>query len=340
MPYSQIITRAFEIAWRNRALWVIGIIFAFFGGGSAGSNFNFGSSSGGPTDGVGSPTMPDWATMEALITFGVIAFLVFLVIGIISLVVQSVAHTALIEGTSLAINDTPLSWRALMSAGWRGRWKSILGLKILVGVPFFLVFVVAIGIGVASFLPLFQTLLESGDSDLSGVGDPAQLFAQFFGALACLVCIVILVSIVQWFLSLIANYAFRAMVLDKQSMGAAWSQGWQLVRARLMDNIVMSILLALLLGIMGVVVSIPLYIIFAAAAFPMIALLQNPDAISPVVLGVGGAVAALLISLIAALLSGPLMAFREAIWTLTYHYLRGREVTAPAASVAPPPPSF
>ncbi len=340
MPFSQIIQRSFEIAWRNRSLWIIGMIFAFFGGGGGGGGSgsgggNSGFSTNGSNGNMPAPELPAWLTMELIVMTIVIAFVIALVLGIIALVIQSIAHAGLIEGTNLAIENKPRGWRDLLRSGWTGRWKSLLGLKVLISLPGFILGITAFIIALAVTLPLMQNAIAQ---DQSAVNDFAStVLPGLFGAICVFVCVVFAVIILQWVLSLAGHYASRAIVLENHSIRSGWQQGWKLFRANTLNSFIMSILLAILLGIAGFIVTIPLLILLAIAIVPMFLVFQNIAA-TPVPLLVGGGVVFVLaFSLISAILTGPLLAFGETVWTMTYRYVTGREL--PAAPTPPAPPA-
>lgn len=339
MPFSDIITRSFDVVWRNRSLWIVGMILAFFGGGSSGSNFNFsqGSSSTSSTNGdMPMPDLPAWFTMENIILFAGVVIVIYLVLGIIALVIQSIVLAGLIRGTDAAIEARPLSWREMLRSGWQGRWQSLFWLKILVGLPALLVTIVGAIIGVTVALPFMQAVFNEDEAFFRGINE-GTFFAGFFGMFCLIFCIILIVAVVQWVLSLVGYYASRGIVLEGKSLKSAWGQGWQLFRATMLHSIVMSIILALLLGIIGLVISIPIILLFAVLALPMFAIIQNINTISPVLLVSGGILFGLGVTVITSVLWGPLVAYRETVWTMTYHHITGRELPSAPSTPTPTP---
>jgi hypothetical protein len=341
MPFSQIIQRSFEVAWRNRSLWIIGMIFALFGGGGSsggsggggGGNSNFGQSG---TDGsFPTPEIPAWLTMEFIVLSVVAVIGIALVLGIISLIIQSIAHAGLIEGTNLAIESTPRGWRDLLKAGWNGRWKSLVGLKLLVALPGIIIGVVGLLIGATTLFPLIQAAIAQDERYLDNL---ETTFLPIFFTFFCLFfCLIFLAIFVQWALSVAGNYAARAIVLDGHSLRSGWQQGWKLFRTNTLNSLIMSILMGIILGIAGFIVAIPLLILLAFAIVPIFFVFENLTTTPVPLLVGGGVVLALGFALISAILSGPLLAFGETVWTMTYRYLTGREL--PAAPAPTPPPA-
>jgi hypothetical protein len=333
MPFSDIITRSFEIVWRNRSLWIVGMIFAFFGGGGGGSsNFNYSQGTGSPPNADGSMPMPDlpaWFTMENIILVVGIAVVIGLVVGIISLAIQSIAHTGLIRGTESAIENQSISWRGLLGTGWRGPWQSLFWLKILIALPSLIIGIIGAIIAISVAFPLMQAAINQEEP---AIGNPETFIAGFFGMFCLLFCAIFIVAIFQWVLSLAGHYAARAIVLEGKSLGNAWGQGWGLFRANMLNSFIMSILLALLLGIVGLVVTIPLLVFFAVGAIPFFAIMENINTIPPALLVIGGIALTLGVGLVTSILTGPLLAYGETVWTMTYRHITGRELpTAPAA---------
>lgn len=342
MPFSEILQRSFDVAWRNRSLWIVGMIFAFFGGGSSGGSASGGGGntgfSGSNTNGdFPMPELPAWLTVEFIVTTAIVLFVVILVLSFISLIIQSIVHAGLIEGTHLAIEDRGVGWRELLKKGWNGRWQSLFGLKILISLPGLILALAAfLYVAVVGF-PVLRAVITEDESALRQLD--GGLPALFFSGFCILFCLILVVLLVQWVLSVAGHYAARAIVIEGQPLRNGWQQGWQLFRANTLNTLIMSILIAILLGIVGFIVAIPILILAALTIVPLIfafeTLLNTPP---PLLVG-GGIALAIGFGLLSAVLTGPLLAFSETVWTMTYRHLTGREIPAAPTPVPPTPAS-
>ncbi|HEY6042320.1 MAG TPA: hypothetical protein VIX58_09325, partial [Anaerolineae bacterium] len=101
MDIGAILTRSFQIAWRNKALWVFGFLMALSGSGGgsnngSGTNFNFPSPTVPLQPGqFPNFTPPDQATLAGL---GVLVCCLLLVYLVLVFYVRFVARGALITG--------------------------------------------------------------------------------------------------------------------------------------------------------------------------------------------------------------------------------------------------
>ena len=114
MPYSDLLSRGFEIVRRNRALWIIGMIYAFLGGGGGGGSANFNQNFSNGDVGTGNtPQIPPWLTPEFLTTVAVVVGVIAVLFGILFFVLRVTAFTGLVHGTQQALTTEVGSVRSL-----------------------------------------------------------------------------------------------------------------------------------------------------------------------------------------------------------------------------------
>ncbi len=317
MPYSQLLQRSFDVVRREPALWVLGMIFALFGGGGGQGNINWngGAGDGGDQWGGIQPQAPAWLTPENIGVALLLLILVVLLLGTIGLVVQSVAQAGLIHGTARAATGEDVHWGDLWRAGWSQAGRRVLGLRFLLAMPALFLLLLAIGVFFVVALPLITSVLEGGRPT------PGLLLASLGGILIVLP-IFLLIALGAWLFSLVGNFAVRAIVLEGRPVLAAVEEGWNLFRA----NVRATILFAILLGVIGLLIGmvvgfatlflalllgVPLFFLLAAQQFPLF-------------LTVGAVVAGgVVVGALSALLNGPLLAYFETAWTLAWQHLKG-----------------
>lgn len=336
MPYSEILSRGFEIVRRNRALWIIGMLYAFFGGGGGGGgsgNFNqsFDGSNGGPSSG---PDIPPWLTTEFVVTAAIVIGVIAVLLGIVFFVLRVTAFTGLVHGTHEALNAEVSSVRSLWGAGWSAKGRRIMGLRLLLAIPSIIMIVIALIAFGATLLPLIMASIEQGDMNESAM---ATMMGGFFAGFCVFFCLIAFTVLVQFVLNMAGNYASRFIIIDGDSIGEGWRQGWAMFREHILESVVMSFILGIIGAVIGFIIAIPTTIIALAIVLPFAFSggFENLMTIPVPLLVIGGIFGGLVLGLIGAVLAGPLLAYNETVWTLVYRRYRGLEVAAPSVAPAP-----
>lgn len=297
MDYGEVLSRAWQIVWKHKVLWIFGILA---GCGSYGNPGRFSSSY--RTDYVPSGVddfflqferIPDWQ-IAALIG-GLI--LVVLVLVLLATFLTTVGKIGVIQGAQKADQGAlSMKFGELFSGSLPFFWRVFL-LNLLFGLAFAaLVFVLVIVFAFGAILTL-------------GI------------ALICMIPVICLLVPVSWLLFVVLEQANIAIVVDNLGIIDGLRRGWQVFR----DNLGAIIVMALILGIGvaligGLIIGAPLFLI----AVPVM---------STVLLGSDSAVwGGLLITGLCFLaylpfwlvLNGILTAYIESAWTLTYMRLTRR----------------
>lgn len=233
MDYGEVLSRAWQIIWKHKVLWIFGILASC----SSANNGSGLSGSGSSWQANEIPyqiertinMIPDW---QIVMFIGMI-FLVALVLFILAMFLGTIGRIGLIRGTAQADRDIEkLSFGELFRGSMPYFWRVFL-LNLLVGL--FLVI---------AFFALILTI-----------------------CLAPLVCLMIPVACV---ISVILEQASIAIVLEELGILDGLKRGWEVVRLNPGPMIVMWLILVLGIGILGgLIIGIPL--IFSLG--PIIALL-------------------------------------------------------------------
>ncbi|MCI0549837.1 MAG: hypothetical protein L0287_02665 [Anaerolineae bacterium] len=311
--FGEVLTRAWQIVWKHKILWVFGILASC---GRGGSNFNSGSSGGG--DG-GSGTPPDlppqamewfrWVEENAVTFFALVCVFVLL-IWLVTKAIGAVGKIGLIRGTAQVEGSTEqLIFGQLFSEGtpYFGR---MFGLLVLVDLPILALALVVIVMAIAFVLPVSQ----AGDAAVTGMFSMVALFG------VC-ICLFIPIMIVVY---LIANQSERAIVLEEMRVLPAISRGWDVFRNNLGPIIVMAIILAVISFVVGFIIAIPILIVVVPTMFAFMA----GEAQNWTPLAIAGVCICLYIP-ISLLLNGIAIAYTESAWTLTYMRLTKPPVSEP-----------
>lgn len=302
--FGEVLTRAWQIVWKNRVLWIFGILASC---GRGGSNFNSGSSGQGD-GGFGTPPDLPPQVMEIfqwieqnLTTFIVIIITLTCIIWIVTIFLSTIGKIGLIRGTTQIDGGAEsLIFGQLFSESTPYFWR-IFGLGLIASIPFLVLVVAAIVAGLAFLIPL---------SVSSGSDTPPILGLGLIPLVIGCVCLLIPLSII---INLVVRQAENAIVLEEMSVLPSISRGWEVFRNNLGPIILMAIILAVIGFAVGFIIAIPIFL----AVVPAIIAFAAGEAQNWMPLALAGVCICLYIP-ISLLLNGIAIAFTESAWTLTY----------------------
>lgn len=319
--FGEILTRAWQIVWKNRVLWIFGILASCSRGGSS---FNSSSSSRGD-GGFGTP--PDLppqvmqllqTIQENLTAFITIGVAVFCLIWIVTIFLSTIGKIGLIRGTSQVDGGAEgLIFGQLFSESTPYFWR-MFGLSLIAAIPF-VVLTAAIIAAALAFLILIPASASSGSDTPPVIG--LGLIPLLIGCF----CLLIPISIV---INLIARQAQNAIVLEEMSVLPAISRGWDVFRKNLGPIIIMAIILAVIGFAVGFIIAIPVFIV----VLPAIIAFAAGEAQNWTPLAIAGVCICLYIP-ISLLLNGIAVAYIESAWTLTYLRLTRLQDNEPVALI-------
>ena len=303
MPYWELVTRSFRIAWNHKYLWLIAL---FAGEGGNGFSFNYQQRFGTGTT-QGRP--PDFATMQQQVTTWIsdhIALIVIVAIVWLLLVVVFFVLAAVCEGATVrasAEHDAERPFRL----GWA--WRS--GVGTMWTVIRFRLLIVALGLPVLVVAAAFAAgIMASFASDNRGLG--AALIA--LGALVGLVAIIYFI-----YLSFLDRFGARAVVLEQLMARPAIVRAHGLLRKRLGRSLLiwlLSIAVSIGVGIVAacffIIVGAPLLVIGIAMA----AAGSTPLQLLPLII-----LAVAVLVALSLVIGGFLAAQASTYWTLAFRRL-------------------
>ncbi|MCW5875980.1 MAG: hypothetical protein KIS85_03770 [Anaerolineales bacterium] len=290
MDLGRILTRAWQIIWQHKVLWIFGILASCAGGGGGGGGGFGGSSNVSEPQNFGPQFEQFGRNLENFLESGgwvLIAgiFCLLLLIGILAWVVGIFGKVGLIRGVLRAEDGQPINFRAL-SGDARAQLGSALGLNLV--------------LGLIAFLGAVGLLL---------LGIPLGVLTLGFG-LICLVCLVVPLAIVFSIYSEVANVA---LVKERLSINEALGKSWSLLRSQPGPLAGLAIALFIIGVLASLVMLLPLVVVFAPILFTIF---TDPDAMSRGFLIAG--VLFLLVLPILLLLQGILVSYIQSVWTLGY----------------------
>jgi len=303
--FGEILSRAWQITWKYKVLWIFGILASCSegsGGGSGGSGFqNSGSDQNLP------PALKQFSQqMEHYVEWSldnwwifIVIFLVILLLIAVGVFLGTIGRIGLIKGSYKAEQEEPetLVFGELFSTSMPYFWRVFL-LSFLIGLAF-----------VVLFVPL-----------------------GFFGVLTAGICLLPLICIlipVAWVVSVTIEQANRAIVLEDLGIMDALRRAWEIVRSNIGPLLIMSLILGGISILAGLVIALPIFIVVFPTVFTLF--LGRGDSLTP--LYVAGICICLYlpVSLVA---GGILTTFTQSSWTLTYMRLT-REKGTPDSPILP-----
>ena len=301
--FGEVLTRAWQIIWKHKVLWIFGILASCArggGGGSSGGGGNSGYQTGSgdnPFSGdkiervmnqVGNFLENNWWIIIAVIVGIFLLSFVFYFLGMMG-------RVALIRGVAQADKGAEsLSFGELWAESMPFFWR-VFGLNFLIGLAFLVLFIPLVLFGIVT----------------AGIG---------FLCLIPLLCIMVPLS---WVVMAIIEQAQNAIVLEDLNMLDGFKRGWEIVKANAVPIIIMMLILGIGSGIIGVIIALPIIIAVVPA---VIGMAVSQQTLTPFYIAAACCVAYFPVLLF---FNGILTAYIQASWTLTYLRLVKSKEEAP-----------
>lgn len=298
MDYGNILSRAWQVTWKHKVLWIFGIFVALSSGSgsfNSGTSWNQSSSSGGGGN-FPQPDMPpqlrEFLNSPAL-PIAIIALLCLGLIIALAIFLMGVASTgALIGGIDLAESTGAVTFAQAWTLG-TSNFLKILGLKI--------------GVGIIGFVAIFA------------------------GIICCpLLCLVVPGSIA---LQVIAEFASFAIVLDKEGVIESIQKGFNVLKTNFTSVFVLGLILFGIGIAYGLVVAIPVLVAFAPAIIAVMGSTREPN-----MMLIGATVLMFLCLIpIFIVVGGVYTTWQTATWQLAYRQFTASTSTVSNAPSPEPP---
>jgi len=302
MDYGKVLTRAWQISWRWKVLWLLGLLAGMGRAMSGGSNTRYTTGSGewgGPKDFGIPPEL--FAAIAGAACLGII-------LGIALWVISVIARGGLIAGVHQVEEEGDTSFGRAWRAG-ASRFWTLFGIGILAAIPMILAVLLGVAVLGTTF---FAGVQASGDS--SSLGRIGTVLAPVACCSVTFLCGLFLVALV---LAQIRIYAERAAIMEGLGWIDAFKRGWQVLK----ENLGPTVILWIIFFAIGLALALLITAGMVVLMLPFMALLTNSDpaawAVGP--LCCGGVIAAVVFAVIVAFIE----TFTSATWTLAYRDLAG-----------------
>jgi hypothetical protein len=302
MDFGAILSRAWEIIWKHKVLWIFGILASCSGGSNYGTNFR----SSYQRDLT--PEMqnffnqvPQWEIWLIVAIF----VAVILVLVVLAIFLGTMGRIGLIRGTQEAEGgQTMLIFSELFSGSLPYFWR-VFGLNLLAGLAVFIIFSIVIVVGIFGAVITF------------GLG------------VLCLIPLICLMVPLGWLISVVIEQANIAIVLENLGIVQGVERGWDVFKKNLGTMIVMALILLVISLLAGFLIGLPLVAIVGPAVIAAISGSQR--------LAQGGLLLAGLCLVgwipVAIVLNGVVQSYVKTAWTLTYMRLTGKPAEAAASQI-------
>ncbi|MFW5940992.1 MAG: hypothetical protein ACOCXI_04275 [Chloroflexota bacterium] len=327
MDYGRIFSRAWQLCWDNKYLFLLGFLAALGSGATGGGQFNYNFSAEDLPPGF-APNLERFFAAMAPLALGLIcvAFLMAIILWLVRLVAQAGLISAadrLDEGEHVSFGDA-------FSTGV-SHLLSMVGLNVVIHLPLWIIGGFSL-IGVlAAIVPVARTVTPEGvpSPDTAGIG----LIAAIIGF--CTACCIFLLVVLL--VSVIYPFAQRGLVLGNLGVVESIFHGWRVVRDNIGDVILLIIIFLVLGFVFGLVVSLVMIPLGFLALGPTMLGMMSGRAVDAgdIVLLVGSG---LVLGLISALINAVYVAYRSVTVTLAYQEFMGKEKGPEAVAVATPDP--
>ncbi len=276
--FGDILTRAWRITWKNKGLWVLGILASLISGGGFNPSSNGGGGSGG-SSGSGSrggdfelqQLQRFWEQYQTAIigtALGVVCLI--LVVGLISVVLGLIGRGGLIAGARKASADGQVSLGEAWSAGTQNMGR-LFTLWLITDLPFALIGLLIVG----------GVLLFGFNLFAQAVQDPRALENWAPGAIlagvACLLPLFCVLGLGGVAARILNHMGTLSAVFENLTGMAALKRGWAVLRANPAPLIILGVLLTVISGVFGFVAALPIIaaIVPAVAGVAMGAVANN-----------------------------------------------------------------
>jgi len=301
MDYGKILSRAWQITWRWKVLWIFGFLASLGSGGGSGGGGGNGMNNGSR----GAGNFPNFDMSPEIGGLLIALICVALIIGIILWVLSIISRGALIAGVQQVEDEGQTSFGSAWRVGLSRFW-TIFGVGFLAALPILIIVLVLIGVGIA-------VAVGAGYNFTNAMSDRA--LGIILPALACLIplaCVTVVLAVV---LGQIQLYAERAAILEGKGWIDAFKRGWQVLKTNLGPTIVFWLIFLVIGGVLLAIVAGGIL----ALALPAVALFgnNNPNALAVVTMCGGALIGFVILAVVGAIVQ----TFTSTTWTLVYRQL-------------------
>lgn len=313
MNFGEVLSRAWQIIWKHKVLWIFGILAGLgsgSGGGSGNPQYRFGSDD--QSFNFGNYNIPAYqveAWFEQNWWIFVLLAIALLLLIVVVIVLSTFGRIGLARGAWQADENAPkLTFGRLFAESGRYFWR-VFGLNVLIFVLWIAFFLLITVPGIAF------TVLTAGIALIC------------LGPLFLLLCCLLVP--LAWAVSIIVEQATVAITCEDLGLIEGLKRGWEVFRANLASQTVMFLILGIGGGIVRFLIALPVFL----AILPLVGQLIISSGAEWMAGGIASLVLVCLYIPIAIVLNGIVTTYIGTSWALTFRRLTGRP--GPSGPVVP-----
>lgn len=298
-----VLSQAWQTVIKHKVLWVLGFIVALLEFSANNSNYKFSSN-----DRV---TLFNYEFTPG-VELAMFIIAVAVVIALAFFLLRAIFDAGLIAASDRSVKEEEPTFREAWRAGTAGMWPVLIFNLIFAGLIILLILAMALilGITIAGAIGIGLSTSTMGSQGPNAFGVAAIVGWALLGLIAL---IVIAVPLLVAF-AVITQFAQRAAVLDHQTIGQAWSTGWEMLKHNKLNVVIVLIVQMVVNFLAGIITAA---ILLPIIGIPVLSLVNAANQSDP--LFITGVV---LVVLLAWLVSGVLLALPKAwnstLWTVFY----------------------
>jgi hypothetical protein len=316
MNFGEVLSKAWQIIWKHKVLWIFGILAGCASGGSSNVTYTFnGSDYNNWSSNLPPSAQYYFDDFNRAIPWIVLGIVIILALVVLAIFLGTIGRIGLVRGVIKAdggpnqpIKDIKLAFGELFSGSIPFFWR-VFGLNLVVGLL------------VAAVIILFVLALVFGSILTLGLG------------LICLFPFICLMIPVGWAIGLVVEQANNAIIIENLGIIDGLSRGWEVFRKNIGVILGMG-LVQLVLGFAGgLLIAIPLLLV----SFPLIIGLMRSGFQEFYWNSLWLSLACLCVYLpVLLVLNGMLIAYLKSVWTLTFLRLTVPPARPASVEVIPP----
>jgi hypothetical protein len=310
MNFGDILSKAWQIIWKHKVLWIFGILAGCASGGGNGNGLSYTFGGSDFNDARWRPFNIYFDSFAQVLPWLLLILAIILVLVVLAIFLGTIGRIGLIRGAQQVDQGaTQLKFKELFSGSTPFFWR-VFALNLLVGL------LIALFIFILIFLGVIGTVFTLG------IG------------LLCFLPLLCLLVPLGWLVSLWVEQANIAIVVEDLGIIEGLNKGWDVFKKNLGNILVMGLILLVISLVIGFLLAIPFFVVFTPFLMSF-AFGQSSD----IWLGFWVSIICLIVFIpILLVLYGILTAYVKTAWTLTYLRLTGRGGAA-ATAFSPVPPS-
>lgn len=320
MNYGRLLSRAWEITWHYKFLWVFGFILAFFSG-ESGPSFNSSYSFG-----EGEGQAPSWLTdlgnrigsIDPATFFStfIVAIIALVVLGLLfwfaGIVLSAIARGALIGSVWAIEQGASTGFKTAFSLGWQ-RAISLIGIDIVLNWSLgILAFIAVSAVLIWMLWPIIPIIMASVRDGGNAESLVPVLLGTIFSGLAALCCLILILIPVSVIIGLVFVIATNICIIEKDGALRSIGKAWTFLKRNPGPVLLIWIIVVVIHFMFGLIVGLPVAVAVILLLLGVVASQFNFTVII-VTIALG-----ILLGLVFLFLSGILKTYSSVLWTLAY----------------------